>query len=268
MSIPTVLHKIIARKRQEVAERRQKISIEVLRTRIQRQIPRRGFVEAIERNIASGIPAVIAEIKKASPSRGVIRHPFNPVEIAQSYAMAGAACLSVLTDADFFQGADQHLIDVRRAVSLPVIRKDFIIDEYSVYEACTLGADCVLLIAAVLEPEQLRSLSELAHRLGMDVLIEVHNRSELEQALALPNRLIGINNRDLHHFTTDINTTFALIGETQDRLANRIIVSESGINTPEQVRAMRSNNVHAFLVGEAFMREADPGAALRRMFSI
>jgi len=262
MPIPTILQKIIARKHQEVAERKQKVPVEELRARAEDQTASRGFVDAIEQKITAGLPAVIAEIKKASPSQGIIRHAFNPIDIAKSYAIAGAACLSVLTDVDFFQGADHYLTAARDAVNLPVIRKDFIIDEYSVYEARALGADCILLIVAVLEPERLRLLDNLAHELGMDVLVEVHDRQELKQALVLPNRLVGINNRNLHNFITDINTTFTLIDEVQ----NRIIVSESGINTPEQIQAMRSKYVNAFLIGEAFMRADNPGEKLRQMF--
>jgi indole-3-glycerol phosphate synthase len=260
--VPTVLQKIIARKHQEVAERKRKVPVKELCARAEDQTASRGFVDAIEQKIAAGLPAVIAEIKKASPSQGVIRHAFDPIAIAESYVIAGAACLSVLTDIDFFQGADHYLTAARDAVNLPIIRKDFIIDEYSVYEARALGADCILLIVAVLEPQRLRLLNNLAHELGMDVLIEVHDRQELKQALAVPNRLVGINNRNLHNFITDIDTTFALIDDIKDR----IIVSESGINTPEQVQALRSKHVNAFLIGEAFMRADDPGEKLRQLF--
>ena len=262
MPVPSVLQKIVERKYQEVVKRKREAPLKALRTRIKDQTASRGFTDAIERKITMGLPAVIAEIKKASPSKGVMRDPFNPVDIAKSYQEGGAACLSVLTDVDFFQGADRYLTAVRDAVNLPVIRKDFIIDEYSVYEARALGADCILLIAAILEPNRLQSLNDLAHELGMDVLVEVHDRQELKHALALPNRLIGINNRNLHNFTTDLNTTLSLMDDIEDR----IIVTESGIHTREHVSAMRDNNIHAFLVGEAFMRADNPGKKLEQLF--
>ncbi|ODS22756.1 indole-3-glycerol-phosphate synthase [Candidatus Endobugula sertula] len=262
MSMPTVLKEIIARKYEEVAERRQKVPLGVLQARLADQTPCRGFVRAIEAKVASRQPAIIAEIKKASPSQGVIREPFEPIEIAEIYEAAGATCLSVLTDIDFFQGADRYLVAARNAVSLPVIRKDFIVDEYQVCEARALGADCILLIVAALEPSQLVTLNTLAHEFGMDVLVEVHNEEELALALELPNRLIGINNRNLHTFATSLDTTYQLLGKTGDR----IVVTESGIHTPEHVKAMRDRNVNCFLVGEAFMRVDDPGAELTLMF--
>ena len=262
MPVPSVLQKIVKRKYQEIVERKRKMPTKALRAHIDDQTASRGFTSAIERKITMGLPAVIAEIKKASPSKGVMRDPFSPVDIAKSYEEGGAACLSVLTDVDFFQGADDYLIAARNAVSLPVIRKDFIVDDYSVYEARALGADCILLIVAILEPDRLQSLNNLAHELGMDVLVEVHDRQELKCALTLPNRLIGINNRNLNDFNTDLNTTLSLMNDIE----NRIIVTESGIHTPEQVNAMRDKNIHAFLVGEAFMRADDPGEKLKQLF--
>lgn len=260
---PTVLRKIIARKHEEVAERRQRRSLEVLRQDLLHLPEPRGFVQAIANRMAEGQAAVIAEIKKASPSKGVIREHFEPAELARSYELGGATCLSVLTDVDFFQGADEYLLQAREAVELPVIRKDFIIDEYQLYEARALGADCVLLIVAALDPEQLRDLNTLALELGMDVLVEVHDLQELEIALDLPNKLIGINNRNLHTFEVDLKTTYDLLPAIS---SERIVVTESGILSPDDVWAMRKRDVHSFLVGEAFMRADDPGEALARFF--
>jgi len=262
-SAPTVLKKIIARKYEEVSERSAQISIEDLKAQMAGQSACRGFVRSIENKLAASQSAVIAEIKKASPSQGVIRDPFDPVEIAKSYEAAGAACLSVLTDADFFQGSEQYLMDARAAVSLPVIRKDFIVDEYQVYEARVMGADCILLIVAALEPEQLASLNTLACELGMDVLVEVHDMEELKTALTLPNRLIGINNRNLHTFETRLETTHELLDTIDD---DRIVVTESGIHTADNVEFMRQRKVNSFLVGEAFMRADSPGDQLRALF--
>jgi indole-3-glycerol phosphate synthase len=261
---PTVLRKIIARKWEEIAERKTQVSLDELKARASSQAPARGFVRAIENKITQGKAAVIAEIKKASPSKGVIREHFVPDEIARSYEKGGAACLSVLTDADFFQGADSYLQQARAAVSLPVIRKDFLVDEYHIYEARALGADCVLLIVAALEPAKLKELNSLAHEIGLDVLVEVHDERELEIALELPNKLIGINNRNLHTFDVTLDTTYKLL----DKIGrDRIVVTESGILAPTDVRAMREKDVHAFLVGEAFMRADDPGQELAEFFS-
>jgi len=207
---------------------------------------------------------VIAEVKKASPSKGVMRPDFRPAEIARSYEAGGAACLSVLTDVDFFQGADAYLQEARSACSLPVLRKDFTIDPYQVYEARVLGADCILLIVAALGDAALVELSELAAELDMDVLVEVHDGEELERALATPARLIGINNRNLRTFATTLDTTLELRSRVP---AQRLLVTESGIVTREDVARMRGADVHAFLVGETFMRAEDPGAELRRLFS-
>lgn len=263
-NIPTVLEKIVARKREEIAERQQRQPLPDLKTLAAAQPPARGFAAAIENKVNAGLAAVIAEIKKASPSKGVIREDFYPAELAISYEKGGAACLSVLTDVDFFQGCDNYLQEARNASSLPAIRKDFIIDEYQVYESRAIGADCILLIVAILPFEQLQRLNALAHELGMDVLVEVHNAEELEQALRLPNKLIGINNRDLHTFEVSLDHTFALL----ERIGNeRLVVTESGIHTIDDVLAMRGHNVNAFLVGEAFMRCPDPGHKLLEMFN-
>jgi indole-3-glycerol phosphate synthase len=213
--------------------------------------------------VGAGAAAVIAEIKRASPSKGVLREDFRPAEIAASYARGGAACLSVLTDSDFFQGSETHLVEARGACDLPVIRKDFIVDPYQVYEARAIGADCILLIVACLADAQLADLSALAHELGMDVLVEAHDADELGRAAAVPGRLIGINNRNLRTFEVSPETTIGLL----DRVPpGRLLVTESGILTPEDVARMRRHGVNAFLVGEAFMRAPDPGAELRRLF--
>ncbi|WP_317930372.1 indole-3-glycerol phosphate synthase TrpC [Halioxenophilus sp. WMMB6] len=265
MNTPTVLKKIVARKFEEIAERQARVSREQLMERIAANGDQpRGFVQALENKLALGQAAVIAEIKKASPSKGVIREDFYPGEIARSYARGGAACLSVLTDVDFFQGADEYLQQVRLEASLPVIRKDFIVDEYQVLEARAIGADCILLIVACLAPERLQALNSLALELGMDVLVEVHNHEELELALQLPNRLVGINNRNLHTFEVSLDTTFDLL---QFIPPDRLVVTESGIHTIDDVAAMRGHNVNTFLVGEAFMRADDPGLRLMEMFN-
>ncbi len=268
MSTPTILVKILERKREEVAERRARTHIEVLKERIEAnryndQRPR-GFIRAMEQALAEGRSAVIAEVKKASPSKGVIRADFDPAAIARSYEAGGACCLSVLTDIDFFQGSDAYLQEARAACSLPVIRKDFIVDTYQVWEARALGADCILLIVAALADAPLRELHDLARNLGMDVLIEVHDEVELARALQLDTRLVGINNRNLHTFELSIDTTFTLLDKIP---ANRIVVTESGILRPEDVAAMRAHQVDAYLVGEAFMRAEDPGRQLQLLFA-
>ncbi len=260
---PDILKKIVARKSEEIAERLQNTSLDQLQDALPNTSSCRGFVNAIANKISAGKPGVIAEIKKASPSKGVIREDFRPAEIAESYERAGAACLSVLTDIDFFQGADTYLQQARAACSLPVIRKDFIIDPYQVFEARTLGADCILLIAACLNDRQMQELNGLAHDLGMDVLIEIHDAEELQRALPLGNRLIGINNRNLRTFEVSLITTIELLGQIPD---DHIVVTESGIHTPQDVAYMRENQVNSFLVGEAFMRADDPGAKLTELF--
>ena len=260
---PTILKKILDRKVEEIAERSAIRSQADLMAIIANADPCRGFVDAMQRALGSGHSAVIAEVKKASPSKGVIREDFDPVSIAQSYEKGGAACLSVLTDVDFFQGADDYLIKARAACKLPVIRKDFIIDPYQIYEARAMDADCILLIVAALTDNQLQLLNDCALSLGMDVLVEVHNRDELIRSLPLGNTLVGINNRDLHLFETSHENTYQLLGEIP---ADRIVVTESGIHTAEDVAAMRAHDVNAFLVGEAFMRADDPGERLHDLF--
>jgi len=265
MNTPTVLRKIVARKFEEIDERQSRVGRDQLLDQIHQSHDQpRGFVMAMEQKLAQGLPAVIAEIKKASPSKGVIREDFYPGEIARSYARGGAACLSVLTDVDFFQGCNEYLQPVRLEVNLPVIRKDFIVDEYQVYEARAIGADCILLIAACLEQHRLQELNALAVELGMDVLIEVHNAEELAVALQIPNRMIGINNRNLHTFEVSLDTTFDLLQSIPN---DRLVITESGINTIDDIAAMRGHNVNAFLVGEAFMRAEDPGLRLMEMFN-
>jgi len=258
-----ILNTILHRKAEEIAARRAQVSMRDLGRRIAGAGPVRGFVEAIETRIADGGAAVIAEIKKASPSRGLLRADFRPAEIARSYEAGGATCLSVLTDIDFFQGADEHLREARAACSLPVLRKDFTIDPYQVYEARALGADCILLIVAALGDAMLGELAGLAQHLDMDVLVEVHDAEELVRALAMNTPLIGINNRNLRTFATRLETPLELLERVPD---DRIVVTESGIHTPADVARMRAKGVHAFLVGEAFMRAGDPGAKLAEMF--
>lgn len=260
---PDILKKIIARKHEEIAERSAKVSIDDLKQQIESASPVRPFVGSMEEKIASGRAAVISEIKKASPSKGVLREDFNPAEIARSYAANGAACLSVLTDRDYFQGHEDYLVQAREACDLPVIRKDFIIDPYQVYEARAIGADCILLIVSALDDQQMGSLMDLAHELGMDVLVEVHDREELDRALKFDTRLVGINNRNLRTFEVSLNTTLELLDVIPD---DRIVVTESGILSPHDVKLMREHDVHAFLVGEAFMRADDPGAELAALF--
>jgi len=260
---PTVLKKIIARKREEVAERSALCSEQALLHIAKTADSPRGFVTSIEKNIVAGRPGVIAEVKKASPSKGVIRELFKPAEIAESYEKGGASCISVLTDRDFFQGHEDYLTEARANCSLPVIRKDFIIDTWQVAEARTINADCILLIVAVLEDNQMVELARAAADLGMDVLVEVHDEAELERALKLGTRLIGINNRDLHTFDTSLNTTYSLLPQIPEE---RIVVTESGIHTRDDVDQMRARGVHGFLVGEAFMRAAEPGLRLKELF--
>lgn len=262
---PDILIKILKRKAEEVAERQAELSIADLQARIAKIGQPRGFVEAIRERIQTGLPAVIAEVKKASPSKGVLRENFVPGEIANSYAHGGATCLSVLTDIDFFQGGDEYLVQARAACDLPVLRKDFIVDEYQIYEARALGADCILLIVSALSDEQLQKFCRLARELDLDVLVEVHDAEELTRALPLETVLIGINNRNLRTFEVSLQTTLDLLEDIPD---DRIVVTESGILTSEDVVLMRKNQVHTFLVGEAFMRADDPGTALHDMFTV
>jgi len=264
---PTVLKKIIARKYAEISERQPVKSIADLKAQIADQqgsaTDPRGFVANMAKTLAEGRSAIIAEAKKASPSKGVIRDPFVPADIARSYEAGGASCLSVLTDADFFQGSEAFLMEARAACALPVIRKDFIVDPYQIYEARAIGADCILLIVAALEDAQMADLNALALELGMDVLIEVHNQAELERSLPVGNTLVGINNRNLHTFEVSLEHTFELLDRVPD---DRIVVTESGILCRDDVMAMREHNVNSFLVGEAFMRADNPGEKLAELF--
>jgi indole-3-glycerol phosphate synthase len=267
MSTPTVLKRIVARKLEEIAERQQHITIDDLKIKIvaNRSGPMapRGFAKAMQAKLNQGLPAVIAEAKKASPSKGVIREDFNPAAIAVSYQAGGAACMSVLTDADFFQGHEDYLQQARAACKLPVIRKDFIVDPYQVYESRAIGADCILLIVACLEDQQMQDLAKLAEDLGMDVLVESHDAQELARALKLSTPLVGINNRNLHTFDLTLQTTFDLLAMMPE---DRMVITESGIHTPADVMLMQNKNVNAFLVGESFMRASDPGEKLAELF--
>lgn len=261
---PDILKKIVSRKQEEIADRKQRVSEAELQEKLESADAPRGFVDSIAAKINSGKAGVISEIKKASPSKGILREDFRPADIARSYEKGGAACLSVLTDIDFFQGSDEYLQQARAACSLPVIRKDFIIDTYQVYEARAMGADCILLIVACLEDGQMKTLNDLAHELGMDVLVEVHDEEELQRALKLNNRLIGINNRNLRTFEVSLETTLKMLDQIPEVA---IVVTESGIHTKDDVKLMRDNNVNAFLVGEAFMRAEEPGEKLSELFS-
>jgi indole-3-glycerol phosphate synthase len=263
VSAPTILRRILARKAEEVAARRAALPLAQLERRGREQGPPREFYRALAQRTAAAEPAVIAEIKKASPSKGVIREDFRPAQIAGSYQRGGATCLSVLTDRDFFQGGDDCLEEARAACDLPVLRKDFTIDPYQVVEARAIGADAVLLIVAALEDDRMRELADAAAEVGVDVLVEVHNRDELERALVLSTPLVGINNRDLHTFETRLETTLDLLPHIP---AGRLVVTESGIHTRDDVARMRAANVQAFLVGEAFMRADEPGEKLRELF--
>ena len=259
----SVLDTILARKAEEVAERRAARPLAEVRELAEAQPPARGFADAIRGKHRAGAPAVIAEIKKASPSRGLIRANFDPASIARSYEAGGAACLSVLTDVDYFQGSDAYLQQARASCALPVLRTDFTVDEYPVVAARALGADCILLIVAALDDVQLADLAVLGMELGMDVLVEVHDLDELERALQVPAPLLGINNRNLRTFDVSLDTTLSLRHAVP---GDRVLVTESGIATPGDVARMRDAGIETFLVGETFMREADPGAALQRLF--
>jgi len=291
-----ILNKILATKREELAAAQSQLPLVEIIAQAKDQPPARDFTGAIRAKIAAGLPAVIAEIKKASPSQGVIRPDFKPAEIAASYEAGGAACLSVLTDRDYFQGAPEYLQAARAACSLPVLRKDFMIDPYQVYEARAMGADCILLIVGAFAPgsplslrergrgegemfdvPRMKELEGLAHELGMAVLIESHDASELDAALQIDTPLIGINNRNLRSFEVSLQTTLDLLpainsplplGEGQGVRASRIPITESGILAPADVALMRANHVHAFLVGEAFMRAENPGAELAHLFNL
>lgn len=258
-----ILDKIVAVKRQEVAEAMRRKPLDAVRFDAESRGLTRDFAGALRAKIAAGKPAVIAEVKKASPSKGVLRADFIPADIAQSYAEHGAACLSVLTDKEFFQGSVDYLKQARASCDLPVLRKDFIVDPYQVYESRVMGADCILLIAACLDDAQMKLLEALAFSLDMAVLVEVHDRAELARALKLKTPLLGINNRNLQTFDVSLDTTLTLL---KDVPADRLLVTESGITTPADVARLREAGVQAFLVGEAFMRAAEPGVALAALF--
>lgn len=258
-----ILNKIVAVKRQEVAAAIKRKPLEAVRFDAESRVLTRDFAGALRAKIAAGKPAVIAEIKKASPSKGVLRADFIPADIAQSYAEHGAACLSVLTDKDFFQGSTDYLKQARASCSLPVLRKDFIVDPYQVYESRVMGADCILLIAACLDDAQMKTLEALAFSLDMAVLVEVHDRAELDRALKLKTPLLGINNRNLQTFEVSLDTTLTLL---KDVPPDRLLVTESGVSTAADVARLREAHIHAFLVGEAFMRADDPGVALAALF--
>lgn len=262
MAVPSVLQRILERKREEIAAGKILYPMPELGARMRDSAPARGFENSLRKTLESG-PAVIAEIKKASPSAGVIRADLQPASIARSYQAAGAACLSVLTDRDFFQGDPQYLEDARAAVTLPVLRKDFIIDSWQIAESRVMGADCILLIVAALEQALLQDLLGLAREAGMDVLVEVHDEAEMERALRLDHDLIGVNNRNLNTFETSLATSERLRGMLT---SEQLLVTESGIKTAADVKRMQASSINAFLVGEAFMREDDPGQALQRLF--
>jgi indole-3-glycerol phosphate synthase len=263
MSMPDFLAKILRRKAEEVAARSSRLGLDELRSRLGDCPATRGFGTALRSSLDAGKPAVIAEIKRASPSKGLLRKNLDPPAIAASYQLHGASCLSVLTDRDFFKGDDEYLKGAREACELPVLRKDFVIDAWQIYESRLIGADCVLLIVAALEDSALLEFSKLALELGMDVLVEAHDAEELERALLLPAPLIGINNRSLHTFEIRLETTLELMARVP---ADRLLVTESGIQTSQDVRRMQAAGVNAFLVGEALMRADDPGARLAELF--
>jgi len=261
---PTILRKIVDRKWQEIEQRQRTASLADLKARAGDQPGTRGFAKALRQRIEASKPAVIAEIKKASPSKGVLRDPFEPAQIAESYEKGGATCLSVLTDHDFFQGHEDYMVAARNACSLPVIRKDFMVSPYQVYESRSIGADCILLIAACLTKGQMQELEGIAHEIGLDVLVEVHNSEEMNDALTLSTPLVGINNRDLHSFEVSLETTFDL----HQRIGpERLAITESGIMTRADVETMTGRGIYGFLIGESFMRAPDPGAKLQELFA-
>ena len=260
---PDILKRIVKRKHEEIEESIRRVSVERMMEHARFGDKPRGFYDALAAKAERNESAVIAEIKKASPSKGVLREDFNPVEIAESYEEGGACCLSILTDKDFFQGDPQYLIKARAAVSLPVIRKDFIVRPYQVYEARAMSADCILLIVSCLSDNELLTLSDLAKSLGMDVLVEVHDLEELKRTLTLDLPMIGINNRNLRTFEVSLQTTIDLLSEIGD---DKLVITESGILSKEDVALMHENNVYGFLVGEAFMRHENPGQQLKEFF--
>ncbi|MES2283568.1 MAG: indole-3-glycerol phosphate synthase TrpC [Pseudomonadota bacterium] len=258
-----ILDKIVAVKREEVADAMKRKPLAVIREDAESRVLTRDFVGALRGKISAGKAAVIAEVKKASPSKGVLRADFIPADIAQSYAEYGAACLSVLTDKQFFQGSVDYLKQARASCSLPVLRKDFMVDPYQVYEARVMGADCILLIAACLDDQQMKDMEALAMSMDMSVLVEVHDEAELDRALKLKTPLVGINNRNLKTFEVSLDATIKLSGKVP---ADRIVITESGIATKADVKLMRDAKINAFLVGEAFMRAEEPGEALAELF--
>jgi indole-3-glycerol phosphate synthase len=260
---PDILKNILNYKAEYVAHCKRNISAKEMQHRAEDCESKYSFTDAILSTIAEGNPAIIAEIKKASPSKGIIRENFKPKDIAKSYADAGACCLSVLTDIEYFQGSDDYLKQARSACELPILRKDFMIDPYQIYEAKVIGADCILIIVSALSDMQMQDLVGVANEIGLDVLVEVHDREELERGMMLRTPLIGINNRNLHTFETDLETTLGLL---VDVFHDRTVVTESGIHTQDDVKLMRKNNVNAFLVGEAFMKAKDPGKELKDLF--
>lgn len=264
MNTPDVLKKILAAKADEVAAARRARPLPELRREAEAMPPTRGFAAALAARVGAGQAAVIAEIKRASPSKGLLRADFDPPAIARSYLAGGAACLSVLTDAPFFQGSLDDLRAVRAAVDLPLLRKDFLLDAYQIYEARAAGADCILLIVAALDHGLMAELEACAHELGMNVLVEVHNAEELTAALKLKTKLLGVNNRNLRTFETSLQTTLDLLPRMS---RDKLVITESAIVTPDDVKKMRDADVHAFLVGEAFMRAPDPGIELSRLFN-
>ncbi len=260
-----ILNKIVAVKHEEIAAAKKKVSLEAMRADAESRVLTRDFEGALRARVAAGQAGVIAEIKKASPSKGVLRTDFIPADIAQSYAEHGAACLSVLTDRQFFQGQPDYLKQARASCDLPVLRKDFMVDPYQVYEARAMGADCILLIAACLDDAQMAEFEAIARALGMAVLVEVHDAAELDRALALKTPLVGVNNRNLRTFEVSLQATIDLVPRVPP---GRLLVTESGIRTDEDVRRLREAGVHAFLVGEAFMRASEPGQALASLFDL
>ncbi len=263
MSLPTILTKIIARKHEEVSLGLRKLPLAEAQAKAMDCPATRGFASKLQQQASTGKAAIIAEIKKASPSKGVIREHFEPAAIAESYDQAGATCLSVLTDRDFFQGSPDYLKQAREACTLPTLRKDFMVDPWQLYEARLMGADCILLIVSALSDAQLADFNGIAQELGMSVLVEVHGGDELERALPLEDALLGINNRNLHTFEVSLENTFELLPYIPD---GRLVITESGIHTKEEVNAMFKNHVNSFLVGEAFMRQDHPGQALKKLF--
>ncbi len=258
-----VLDKIMAHKAEEVAHLKRQVSLADVSAKAGDTAPSRGFVSALNESLNAGRSAVIAEVKKASPSKGIIRADFNPASIAEDYQKYGASCLSVLTDAEFFKGSAAYFDQARQACTIPMLRKDFMLDDYQIFESRAMGADCILLIAAALEDGLMQDLNGRAQELGMDVLVEVHNHDELERGLALDTRMIGINNRNLRNFETSLNTTIDLLEHIP---SDRVVVTESGIHTADDVALMRENSVNTFLVGEAFMRVDEPGQKLTELF--